>query len=150
MVYSIPNLPFFYLVYRAWSHWRAFSGSKHIQFILEHNLVRPNPSPILDAIYSTKVPEDATKKVPINAASKTASQSSDATESKDEETMVLSKGSAKMIASALEIPELEVELDRAIWQVETKLKGEELKEEKKDLDVSASESQPTSDVQEKK
>ncbi len=44
-----------------------------------------------------------------------------------------------MIAKALEMPELEVELERAIWQVEKALKGkEELEEEKKELDKATS------------
>jgi hypothetical protein len=49
--------------------------------------------------------------------------------------MVLHKSNGSRIAEALKIPELDIELDRAVWQVEKALKAEkELKEEKKDLD----------------
>jgi hypothetical protein len=58
-----------------------------------------------------------------------------------EETMVLHKSDGKRIAEALEIPELNIELDRAVWQVEKDLKAKkELKEEKKELDSVNSES----------
>ena len=57
------------------------------------------------------------------------------TASTEKEALVLDKWNSKLIAKALQIPELEVELDRAIWQVETALKGrEELIEEKEELD----------------
>jgi Mlc titration factor MtfA (ptsG expression regulator) len=49
--------------------------------------------------------------------------------------MVLHKSNCKPIATALGVPELEVELDRAIWQVEKVLHAEqELLEEKKELE----------------
>jgi hypothetical protein len=53
------------------------------------------------------------------------SQSKDGQESdeKPNEALLLSRWNSKLIAKALEIPELEVELDRAIWQVENALKG---------------------------
>ncbi len=40
--------------------------------------------------------------------------------------MVLHKSDGKRIAEALEIPELDVELDRAVWQVEKALKAEQV------------------------
>lgn len=45
--------------------------------------------------------------------------------------MILHKSSGKKIAEALNIPELDMELDRAVWQVEKALKAEK---EKSDLD----------------
>jgi hypothetical protein len=119
---SIPNLPFFYLVFRAWSHWRALSGSKHLEFLLENNLITAKPSKTLDERYSTgKQPFDA----------KSISSSEDTSSTAQEEKMLLHKSNGKRIAEALGIPELDVELDRAVWQVEKALKAEkELKDEK--------------------
>jgi hypothetical protein len=55
--------------------------------------------------------------------------------------MVLHKSNGSRIAEALEIPELNIELDRAVWQVEKALQAEkELKEEKTRLDTANSES----------
>lgn len=55
--------------------------------------------------------------------------------------MVLHKSNGSRIAEALQIPELKIELDRAVWQVEKALQAEkELKEEKTRLDTANSES----------
>ena len=52
-----------------------------------------------------------------------------------EEGMLLRKSDGKRIAEALKVPELEMELDRAVWQVEKALRAEkEFKEEKTELD----------------
>ncbi|KAL3418369.1 hypothetical protein PVAG01_10085 [Phlyctema vagabunda] len=127
LVPIIPNLPFFYLVYRAWSHWRALSGSKHIEFLLEKKLIATRPSKILDEIYST-----GERPFVHSTAVKETAKSSSTTAP---EIMLLHKSNGKRIADALNIPELEVELDRAVWQVERALKAEtELKQEKKALD----------------
>lgn len=51
--------------------------------------------------------------------------------SPDGETMLLSQANAKRMTKELNLPALEVELERAIWQVETairKRRGEEQKE----------------------
>ncbi|PVH82695.1 hypothetical protein DL98DRAFT_487957 [Cadophora sp. DSE1049] len=129
LVPIVPNLPFFYLVFRAWSHWRALSGAKHVEFLLDNKLIKPTPSKILDDLYSNgKQPFDPAL---INGAEK----SSTAPDGIDlEERMVLHKSNGKRIAEALGIPELDVELDRAVWQVEKALREKhELKQEQRDL-----------------
>jgi len=128
----IPNIPFFYLVFRAWSHWRALSGSKHVEFLLDKNLLTLKPSKILDELYSTG-------QQPF--APEPASNTKEAVFSNvDEERMVLHASSGGRIAEALTIPDLNIELGRAVSQVEKALhKEKELQEEKMDLDASASE-----------
>jgi hypothetical protein len=69
---------------------------------------------------------------------------------KPSETLLLDRWNGKLIARALEIPELEVELDRAIWQVETALKYQrELKEEKEKLDKATSKTMTQTEDQQK-
>lgn len=122
----IPNLPFFYLCYRAWSHWRALSGGKHIQFLLQNNLLVLTPSPIVDEVYADQkqplpsTPEPTTATNPEAEAFKTLDPppGKDAT-NPDGETMLLSQANGKKMTQALDLPQLEVELERAIWQVET-------------------------------
>jgi hypothetical protein len=126
VIFSIPNLPFFYLVFRAWSHWRALSGSKHLQFLVENKLVTAKPSKILDELY-------ATGRRSSNGGSASISKNPSGT--LEEEKMLLHKTDGKRISEALGIPELDVELDRAVWQVEKALKAaKELGEEKEELD----------------
>lgn len=53
-----------------------------------------------------------------------------------EERMLLSKSSGQLFAEYLDVPELAVEVERAVWQVEKALKAQqELQEEKAELDA---------------
>ncbi|KAF8962968.1 mitochondrial K+-H+ exchange-related-domain-containing protein [Flammula alnicola] len=47
----IPNLPFFFCVWRSWSHYRAYKSSQYLQSLLEHNIIVPEPSEPLDEVY---------------------------------------------------------------------------------------------------
>ncbi|KAI6785426.1 uncharacterized protein J7T54_007068 [Emericellopsis cladophorae] len=87
----IPNLPFFYLVYRAWSHWRAILGGKHVKWLIDKQLLQTAPSSALDTLYSDQV---------------------------------------KQFTETLGIPALTVELERAIWQVETDIRKKDEEESK--------------------
>lgn len=122
--YRVPNLPFFYLCYRAWSHWRAHAGGKHIQFLLKNNLLVLTPSHILDAVYadqkhplpSTPQPTTSPDTEPFKPLSEEQPPNPEG------ETMLLSQVNGKKMTQALDLPQLEVELERAIWQVETAVK----------------------------
>lgn len=106
--FRIPNLPFFYLVYRAWSHWRAISGGKHIQWLIKNRLLQETPSEQLDKLYDDGGPSIENTK-------------------EDKEQMLLTEDQVQRFSDTLEIPALTVELERAIWQVKNKLKEEESK-----------------------
>jgi hypothetical protein len=119
----VPNLPFFYLVYRAWSHWRALAGGKHVQFLLKRNLLSYLPSPMLDKVYATQngpLPSSSKPTTPVEVPLLQPSTLSEATHPGHEkgETMLLSQANGKKMTQVLELPQLEVELERAIWQVE--------------------------------
>jgi Mitochondrial K+-H+ exchange-related len=96
----IPNLPFFYLAYRAWSHWRAALGGKHVQWLIKNRLIQEAPSTILDNLYKP-------------TAHLAADDSPDAPE-----RLLLTGEQAQSFADKLEMPALASELERAIWQVE--------------------------------
>lgn len=119
----IPNIPFFYLVYRAWSHWCALSGSKHLQFLLDKNLLQPVNSGVLDGVYAQSFP---VKKPDPN--SKEVGDS-----------MLLTVPMARSIAETLQVPELTVELERAIWQVSTSLKEAQEAEARKSQEANKKE-----------
>lgn len=125
-LFSIPNLPFFYLVYRAWSHWRALHGGKHLQFLVNNNLLTLTPSPVVDAVYAEQkeplpsTPEPTTDSKLVNNPDPASSPNS--AQNPDGETMLMSQAEGKKMTQALDLPQLEVELERAIWQVETAIK----------------------------
>jgi len=136
----VPNLPFFYLVYRAWSHWRAIAGGKHIQFLLQNRLLTLSPSPILDDVY-------ATQKQPLSSsAGPTTEPDTDGVESvksrdlphPEGEAMLLSQANGKKMTQALDLPQLEVELERAIWQVEKAIKKQRGEEDERVPETSLS------------
>ncbi|ORY86834.1 mitochondrial K+-H+ exchange-related-domain-containing protein [Protomyces lactucae-debilis] len=46
----VPNIPFFYVAYRAWSHYRAMSGSAHLQLLLKESRIQPSASKQMDEL----------------------------------------------------------------------------------------------------
>ncbi|KZF23474.1 hypothetical protein L228DRAFT_246246 [Xylona heveae TC161] len=132
----IPNIPFFYLCFRAWSHWRALSGSKHVEFLLDNNLIKHVPSSLLDARYrlsqarkqhSTATTSGQDKITYLGNAESDISSSAG-------EILLLHKSDGKLLAAELEFPELQLEVERAVWQVNRAIKGKkELKNEKDHL-----------------
>lgn len=118
-------MPFFYLVYRAFSNWRAIAGGKHIQWLLANKLLVPSPSKALDLVYAQSPVaknEDATAK----------------------EEILLTHTQIRTCTDTLEIPELETELDRAVWQI-----GEELKKEEQKKQEAGASSSPAKQLEDK-
>ncbi|GKT80196.1 hypothetical protein ColTof4_12619 [Colletotrichum tofieldiae] len=116
LVPVIPNLPFFYLVYRAWSHWRALEGGKHLRFLVDNKLLALSPSKLLNDIYTPLIPENTTQ-TPSQPALGQSEPLQGKGENAKDETILLSQANGQRIAKALNVPELAVEIERAIWQV---------------------------------
>ncbi|KAK8052098.1 mitochondrial K+-H+ exchange-related-domain-containing protein [Apiospora rasikravindrae] len=133
LVPVIPNLPFFYLVYRAWSHWRALAGGKHLEFLLSNNLLALTPSPILNKIYPSILPRSSEE------AKKSTQQSTSERPLLEKEVMLLSQTNEQELAKVLDVPELEVEVERAMWQVQHAIQKEEEEKVAKQQQQSASE-----------
>ncbi|KAG5513949.1 hypothetical protein PMAC_000571 [Pneumocystis sp. 'macacae'] len=51
----IPNIPGFYLLFRAYSHWKAFNGAQHLDYLLKNNLFNLSASSSLDKVYGTSL-----------------------------------------------------------------------------------------------
>jgi len=166
LVPVVPNLPFFYLVFRAWSHWKAWSGSRHIEFLLDKRLLKPMESEPLRTAYEicTITPDKMEKLKKINASPKLAEgdRISDAVQviegpRKQElsnpllkngpERLLLEKRSGKLVARVLNLPGLDVEIERAVDQI-SRLMAKE-KQEKKDKEKAAQSGPPEEDHQKK-
>lgn len=106
LVPVIPNIPFFYLLYRAWSHWRALVGGKHIQWLVENKLVMPSPSKDLDRLYAGGNAQSTVEEVD------------------GKEHTLLSQKHVPVLAETVDIPALQIEMERAIWQVEKALSAD--------------------------
>lgn len=139
----IPNIPFFYLAYRGWSHYRglwrlivpsfstvtnldpfsALNGSRHLQFLLEKNLLNPTSLPELEQLYAkraSRVLDDTPIDTPPSEMVEDIEQSDD--------RVLLKMSDAKKIASILDAPELALEAERAIVQVTEQLETQKMKE----------------------
>tara|TARA_R110002003_G_scaffold45_15_gene3588 strand:+ start:20752 stop:21801 length:1050 start_codon:yes stop_codon:yes gene_type:complete len=144
LVPVVPNLPFFYVLYRAYSHWKALSGSKHLEFLLKHNLPTPTPSWALDEVYTaglmypTRALSRAAPRPTKEQAEEVAKVVHQQTNNDTEDVMVLQRWNGKLIAEQFQLPDMEVEIERAVEQVEKSIKSkEELMEEKLELEKAA-------------
>jgi hypothetical protein len=135
-MHRLPNIPGFYMLFRTYSHYRAYYGSKHLEELVSRNLITPKPSPLLDQIYSTGLSSKtkylppappAEKKDSLDIASQTKSQAT-TTESINEEAddiLYLNKNSGSLIADAFESQAMAIEIERAVEQVEKAMKEEQ-------------------------
>lgn len=55
----VPNLPFFYLVWRSYSHWRAFQSSKYLATLLQQNRIVPTKHEGMTKIYQLEKEEQS-------------------------------------------------------------------------------------------
>ena len=144
MVYlhdRIPNIPFFYLCYRAYSHYRALYGGKLLSHILTTNKLKITDSPVMDELYAAGLlhpHRDAARSVekPTTEQVEQVAQIVEAqTQGGEKDVMVLQKWNGKLIAERFGLPEMEVEIERAVEQVEKAIEKEVkvLEEEKKEV-----------------
>ncbi|KAM0724250.1 hypothetical protein Q7P37_000132 [Cladosporium fusiforme] len=138
----VPNLPFFYLCFRGWSHYKALYGGKLLEHLTSKKKITSTPSAQLDAMYTAGLLH------PTRQASREASKPSEEdvervtrvveaqTHGDEEEVMLLQKWNGKLLAEAFHLPEMEVEIERAVEQVEKLIKSKkELEEEKKEVEA---------------
>ncbi|KAJ3826811.1 mitochondrial K+-H+ exchange-related-domain-containing protein [Lentinula raphanica] len=65
----IPNIPFFFCVWRSWSHYRAYRASQYLSALIRHGHVTSTPSLELDAIYKAY----GSKSLTVSSAKSTTS-----------------------------------------------------------------------------
>ena len=78
-------------------------------------------------------------KIPFSDSKSAADTLSSNSNVSDVETMLLHASDGEEIAKALDIPELQMELDRAVWQVENDLEAKRKMKDEKDQLVLAKE-----------
>lgn len=122
LVPVVPNIPFFYLVYRAFSHWRALAGGKHLQHLVEHKLIDDTPSAEMDAVYQTAALAAESGKpgegVGVDPEVLVGYGKEVWKVGEGEERLLLSMDGGRRIAEVVGVPELAVECERAVGQAE--------------------------------
>lgn len=137
----IPNLPFFYVLYRAYSHWTALNGSRFLEHLLKHNLPTPKASSALDEVYTAGLmypTRQLSRAAPIpteQQADEVSAVVHKQTNNETDDVMVLQRWNGKLIAEQFNLPDMEVEIERAVEQVENSIKSKgKLMEEKLELE----------------
>ncbi|KAI5359041.1 hypothetical protein Slin14017_G099430 [Septoria linicola] len=128
LVPVIPNLPFFYLVWRAWSHYKALYGGKLLEHLTTHNHIKIAPSAQMDQLYAAgliapnrEATRDAPQPTPEEIA-KIAEVVDRQTQDGKEDAMLLQQWNGKLLAEGFALPEMQIEIERAVEQVEQAIK----------------------------
>jgi hypothetical protein len=108
------------MLFRTWSHYRALKGGKYLEALLSRNLVAPTPSKEMDEMYAAGLPKNG---------SQPSSENSSLDRHDNGEAMLLKRWNGKLIAEAFKLPELEIEISRAVDQVEAMVIGDVKAEE---------------------
>ncbi|RPA86078.1 hypothetical protein BJ508DRAFT_322224 [Ascobolus immersus RN42] len=136
LVPVIPNIPFFYLAYRAYCNYTAYQGGLHLQSLLRSNSILTRPSPELDDIYkqqpvrlfpSKEITPSGKVIGEVTESSEQAEIVEDVLRDGEEERMVLTLETARVIGERLGVPDLAVECERAVRQVEKRIEEDRVK-----------------------
>lgn len=128
-------------MFRAYSHYRALYGGKLLEHLMSKDLVKVADSPHMDEMYTAGLlhpTRDASRDAPRPTKAETE-QVARVVDSQShggkEDVMMLQKWNGKLIAEAFRLPEMEIEIERAVEQVENAIEKErkELDEEKQEV-----------------
>lgn len=123
----IPNLPFYWVAYRAFCNFYALYGAKTLAFLLQTKAVDFCASERLDQLYATGLSGPASRTV-TEVAPATAQEVEEAADRVDEdvqagkEVLLLRRWNGDLLAEELKLPEMEVEIERAVEQVDKALR----------------------------
>ncbi|KAH9851625.1 mitochondrial K+-H+ exchange-related-domain-containing protein [Lenzites betulinus] len=115
----IPNFPFFFCIWRSWSHYRAYKASHYLEGFLKQGAIAPQASTALDAIYAKYAPQPVSAPTPSAAVEHSAGKeqpppaSEHASQSPEDEhdaaahgvQLLLTKEAVPELEQALAIPE---------------------------------------------
>lgn len=129
----------------------ALNGSRHLEFLTKNSsLLNPTTSPILDNLYTAGLlhsTRDKSRLAPTPTQEQ-ISQVSEIIETKsnngEKDVMLLQRWNGKLLAEEFKLPEMEVEIERAVEQVEAAIsKAEAAKDEKSKADTADVENKAT-------
>ncbi|WPG98942.1 Hypothetical protein R9X50_00174400 [Acrodontium crateriforme] len=126
LVPIIPNIPFFYLCFRAYSHYKAWFGGKFLEHLDKQGIIRPEPCARLEELYAASFLHPTLpngQNPPAIQLQEVEAVKSDL-KTNSEEVMLLRPWSARVLAEHYAVPEMQVEIERAVDQVEAAIKKE--------------------------
>ncbi|KAI0322025.1 mitochondrial K+-H+ exchange-related-domain-containing protein [Amylostereum chailletii] len=120
----IPNFPFFFCVWRSWSHYRAFKGSEYLESLLKRGAIVPQSSPQLDEIYAAHAPSPPPSPPPEETGHKDGSSSGSGPSAEEltQEKVLLTREAVPPLLSLFGIPSTAAsDFYRAIEQANVRL-----------------------------
>ncbi|KAF2723082.1 hypothetical protein K431DRAFT_344972 [Polychaeton citri CBS 116435] len=131
LIPCVPNLPLGYMLFRAWSHYRAWYGGKFLEYLTSNKLIDMVSSKEMDEIYAAGLlypNREASRAAPcptLEETQRAADVTASRTHGGERDVMVLRRWNGKLIAEAFGLPEMELEVERAVDQVEQVNQGED-------------------------
>ncbi|KAI0755380.1 mitochondrial K+-H+ exchange-related-domain-containing protein [Daedaleopsis nitida] len=124
----IPNFPFFFCVWRSWSHYRAYKASQYLEGFLHQGAIVPETSAPLDAVYAKYAPPPDAQPQKSSEPSSTALHSSDthSSTSTSGARLLLPRDAVPELVKALELPEestFAADMYRALEQARIRVEG---------------------------
>ncbi|KAI5119200.1 hypothetical protein M0805_004455 [Coniferiporia weirii] len=111
----IPNLPFFFCVWRSWHHYKAYKASSYLESLIKGGMIKPEGNAGLDKIYEKYRPQSHSSSIPSPKSRQDSSQSK-------KEHSILSVEAVSKLASFFELPSnAEADLLRALDQTGSRL-----------------------------
>jgi len=126
----IPNLPFFFCVWRSWSHYRAYRASQYLQSLLDSGVIVPEASPALDLVYKDYGPQSSSSEK--GSSHSNISSNSDASTNPGpgkpphpaQHTVLLTRDAVPAITSLFELkPSALADLQRAVEQARVRVES---------------------------
>lgn len=102
----IPNLPFFFCAWRAWSHYQALRGARHVNALLENGKIVATPDTTLDAVYADAAADSKEAKAPppsAEAATNAANSENGPSPDTSKSTLIVTRDSLGYAMRALEM-----------------------------------------------
>ncbi|TFK87720.1 hypothetical protein K466DRAFT_586117 [Polyporus arcularius HHB13444] len=118
----IPNLPFFFCVWRSWSHYRAYKATQYLEGYLQHGAIVPEASLQLDVIYAKYAPAPPSSP----SSEEKSSPSSEEATSAPSASLLLTKEAVPELEKTLGLPEdstFAADMYRALEQARLRLEG---------------------------
>ena len=101
----------------------AREGARHIGFLLQNDLTELQTSSVMKYAYVLATIEASIQQLKKAIERQRNGAPDEVEPGGGEEQIILSKQSGKIIAETLDVPALEVEIERAIWQVKRAVKS---------------------------
>lgn len=116
----VPNIPLAYNLFRLYSHYKAYKGAQHLQYLTDQDKVEFTANEAMDGILSNicfSTEQDIKFPNQIEQAFQQSPNKPDLLSLQQDIPGVLTETHIKQLVERLQVPGLEIELNRARFQI---------------------------------